>query len=103
MVCQPVIFLFISFKNLALVAMNSTINLIGPVLCLKSALDHCKLLLMPDVLGIDGIKITFAQAQVMNGIEYIGFSDPVIPDKTIYAGGKRNLCIFEVLKIQQGQ
>jgi hypothetical protein len=85
---KPVILLLISFENFAFVPVYSAINLVGSVIRLKGSLDHRKFMLMPDVLRINGIKITLAKAQVMNGIQYIGLSNAIVSNKTIYPWGK---------------
>jgi hypothetical protein len=56
---------------------------------------------VPDILAIDNIKIRFADRQIVNGIEQVGFSDAVVPDKAIYLFRKRKISVFIIFKIKQ--
>jgi hypothetical protein len=65
--------------------------------------DREKIFLMVDVLRINGIEITFAKRQVMNGIEQIGFSGAVSSNETIDLIGKVKICFAVVLEICDAQ
>ncbi len=56
---------------------------------------------MSNVLAIDGVKVTFAEGQVVNSVEKIRFSDPVRAGKTIDAFGQNCLIISIILEIKE--
>jgi hypothetical protein len=39
---------------------------------------------MPDIITIDIHKVTFGKGEIMDSIQKIGFSNSIIPYKTIY-------------------
>lgn len=39
-----------------------------------------------NALGVDGSEIAFGEGEVVDGIEEIGFSGPVVADKTVKLG-----------------
>jgi len=43
--------------------------------------------------------MAFAKREIMNGIQQIGLSHSVIPEKTIYFGRERNFCLENVFPV----
>ena len=84
MVGQPFIFLMVYFKNFPVIGLLYTGNNIRTVTIFQvSAMNAEEVFVMPDILGINRVEIAFAKRQVMDGIQQVCFSSPVITDKTI--------------------
>src|SRR5690554_858810 len=71
------------FQYFFLSFFKATNNLVGSVFFNKFSVNYEKLLLMFYVLNSDRIKITFSVSQMINAVEYVGFSDAVTTDKTV--------------------
>jgi hypothetical protein len=100
--CQPFIFPLIAFEDLIPVMMNAAEDLIRMISMPEYTLDKCKFLVMPDILRIYGVKITFAKAEIMNGIQNIGFTNTVVPYKAIDTGRETYFNFLKILKVNQG-
>jgi len=68
----------------------------------KYTLDNGKFLIMPDILSIYSIEIAFAETEIMDGIKDIGFTNTVVPDKTINTGREFYFNLFKIFKVNQG-
>ena len=55
---------------------------------------------MVDVLAGNGVEITFSEGKMIDTVEDIGFSDPVIPHYTIYLSVKMKFCRCKILVIE---
>jgi hypothetical protein len=58
-------------------------------------------LIVVDVLRIDGIEIAFAKRQVINGIKQVSFTGGIVPYKTIHFWRKREFGYFVILEIMK--
>ena len=47
------------------------------------ALEHAHLLAILYQLAVRRIDVTFAERQVMDGVQQVGFPHPVVPEKAI--------------------
>jgi hypothetical protein len=56
---------------------------------------------MPDIQTIGIGEKTFAERKVINGIQDIGFSNPIISHETVDFGTKFQRSILVIFKIQQ--
>jgi hypothetical protein len=54
---------------------------------------------MPDVLGINRIQIALAERQVMDRIQQIGLSNPVLTHKAIDLGTQLKISLLIILEI----
>ena len=57
---------------------------------------------MPDILRVNGIEVTFAKREVMNGIQQVGLPSPVIAYETIDLVGELKRCFAVILEVGQG-
>jgi hypothetical protein len=84
MVGKPLIFLFVQEESLSLVSFLDALDKLGIVPVTHERAVDCEIILVvADILGIAGIKVALAEGQVMDRIEKVGLSHPVIPCKTI--------------------
>jgi hypothetical protein len=84
MIGKPVIFFFVQQKFLPVVSFLDALNMIRRIVITDAGTMYGEIiLLVPDILAINGIEVTLAERKVMNGIQKVGFPDPVIPDKTV--------------------
>jgi len=100
MLRQFVILFFIPLELFPLPATDSTKDLLFTPLIVIVTLQHAHILTIVDQLGIGRIDVAFAKREIMNGIQQIGLSHSVIPEKTIYFGRERNFCLENVFIIE---
>jgi len=81
--------------------MNAAKDLLRFLFIEKQSLNHCKFLIMADILSIYRVEIALAQTEVMNSIEQVGFTNAVIAYKAIDARRKSDLCCFNIFKVNQ--
>ena len=87
MIGQAGIFLFIPLELFLLPALHTAINLFRRTVgSLIEALDDKELLIMADVLRIDGITRTLTKLKEINGIEQIRFPHAILSEKTVQLG-----------------
>jgi hypothetical protein len=100
MIGHTVIFLSIEQELLPVIpflnAFYQVMRFIVPDVC---SVNGKEILLMTDVLGIDGIKITFAKRKIMDRIEKVGFPYPVISNETVDFIGKGKFRFGIIFKI----
>ncbi len=101
MVRKAVVFLFVQFKLLALVAFLGAIYHILRIAFGNGSLHHKEIGSVQYVLRINRVKITLAQRQVMYGIQQVGFSFAVVARKAIYLFAEAQFLIGVVLKIDK--
>jgi hypothetical protein len=65
-------------------------------------LDQKMLLSMPYVMCINRVEITLGHGQIVDRIQQVGLSGPVIPHKTIDLPAEGELKLVIVLEIQKG-
>jgi len=51
------------------------------------------------ILRVNGIKVTFAKAQVMDCIKDVCLANPIIAYNAIQSRRKAEFCLFKILKI----
>ena len=100
MVGKALIFFFIQKETFALVPfLNALHQFRAVVLASEAAINNKKILAMPYVLSIGGIKKTFTEREIMDGIEEIGLAYPVISREAIDLVGKDQIGLPVVLEI----
>ena len=68
---------------------------------LKQAFDHKLAFALPYVLGVHAIEGTFGKAQVVNGIQYIGFAHPILSQEEVYLAVESKVCPFIIFKVEK--
>ena len=68
----------------------------------KYTLNKRKIPIMPDILGIYSIEITFTETEIMDGIQDIGFTNTVVSYKAIDAWREFYFNFFKILEVNQG-
>jgi hypothetical protein len=100
---QPGIVFFIPLKLFSFIPLDSAVNIFLFPVIVKFSLYDAKISIMFNILAIDGIEITFAQGQVMNGIQDICLSNPIRSNKAINPVAKLYFNLIIVLEIYQGK
>ena len=54
-----------------------------------------------NVLLVGVAKIAFGEAEIINGIQHIGFTDSVVSYQAVYLSGKQKLSLWVVLKLEE--
>jgi len=83
--------------------LNTTMDFLLKLFSHVIPLDKKMFFPMTDILGIHGIKIAFGHGQVINGIQKIGFTGPIIPNETVDLLAERQLKLIIILEIYQGK
>ncbi|MPM70582.1 hypothetical protein SDC9_117537 [bioreactor metagenome] len=83
MIRQAFILFFIAFELLLLFTLHSAINIFLFTVFHIVALNHKKFSLMMYVLRIDRVGVALAKGKVINRIQHIGFSHPVVADEAV--------------------
>jgi hypothetical protein len=55
---------------------------------------------MPDILGIRNVKIALAEGQIIDGIQQVGLSNPIVAYETIYLSGETQGGLTKIFIIQ---
>ena len=76
-------------------------NLFFSIILFKCPFYKEKVLTMGNILGCYGIEIAFAQCQVVNGIQDVGFSNTIIPNKTVDFAVKFEFSGFKILVVNE--
>jgi hypothetical protein len=54
---------------------------------------------MKNILAVNGVEITFAERQIINGIEQIGFARTIVTGKTVGSFIEQELRLMIVFKV----
>ena len=102
MVGQAFILFLVAAEHLFLVTFQSAVDTLISALQFERTLHHEEVLVMPDVLAFDGVEIALAEGQVMDGVEQVGLSLPIITGKDVHAMVKLQAGLAVILKIYKG-
>ena len=96
---QLIISFLIFLKHFFLPPFHSTINrqFFSPAFVFS--LHNEKRFFVPDILQIGQVKITFTHGKVINSIQDIGLSNPIISDETIETGSKSQGRLCDIFKV----
>ena len=83
--------------------LDTTVNLFRKFFPRVFPLQKEMFLPMPDIVGVNRVKITFCQGEIIDGIKKVGFPGTVIPNKTIDLLAKRQLQLVVIFKIYKGK
>ena len=103
MVPQSIVYLPVALDDLFLPLARTDHDLLILALFLEHAVYHKEILTVPDVLAGDWVEIAFSERQMIDGIQYVGLTHPVIPHQAIDLGIEIQLQGIEVLVVDQGQ
>jgi hypothetical protein len=77
-------------------------DLLGQVLALVFPLYEEMLLSVPDILGINGVKVTLGHGEIIDGIQQVGLACTVIPNETIDPAAERQFELVVILEVDEG-
>ena len=100
MIGYLLVLLSIPFKYLFVSGLYATVYLLSFVSSVVFTLNYKEILSISYIMHIYCIKSTLTQRQIINSIQYIGFPNTIITDKTINLWTKLQRCLFIILKIQ---
>src|SRR5690606_3729153 len=103
MFAELVIGFIISLDHLFLSTFCAYHYLLLPFLFKEFTFHHKKICIVVDVLGGDGVEITFTESQMVYAVQHIGFPHPIVPYDTIDLGVKFQICRFYILVIEKGE
>ena len=84
-----------------MVTFLNTLDMVGRIIVSDTgSVDGEIILLVADVLAVDGVEVALAEGKVMNRIQQVGLTNPVIPDKTIDLVGELVISLGIILKIR---
>ena len=83
---QPGIFRVVDFEGLFLTGLDGAMHLQWPFSLFKTAPQRKVGLSVPNMVGIAGVEVAFGGAEVVDGVQYIGFSRPILAHKGIETG-----------------
>jgi hypothetical protein len=101
MMGQPFILPLVAFEDLVPVVVDTAQDIVGFTTHGKCSLNHCKFLVMADILGINRIEIAFAQAKIVNGIKQVCFSHAIFAHETIDPGRESYFSFRNVFEIYE--
>jgi hypothetical protein len=55
---------------------------------------------MPNILRIGNVKIALTEGQIIDGIQQVGFSNPVVANETVYLSGEAQGGLPKIFIIQ---
>ena len=67
------------------------------------ALDHRHVLVVGDVLAIDGVVRRFGEAQVVDSVQYVGLALPIEPNETVEFVRETELRFTDILVVDYGK
>ena len=67
------------------------------------ALDHRHVLVVGDVLAIDGVVRRFGEAQVVDSVQYVGLALSVEPNETVELVREAELRFTDILVVDYGK
>jgi hypothetical protein len=98
---QLAVFLLVSLELLFLSTLQPTIHLFGVALIGKiTTLNNKEVLIMLDILRVNGVGGTLAKRKIVHCIQQIGLPHPVLSDETIHLGREIQLHLLQILIIQ---
>jgi hypothetical protein len=98
---QTSVELVVAFELLFGTSLDAATHTLFHIQALKITLHQHEGLAMRDVLGIDGVEITLAKAQIMDGIENIGLSTSVVAKEAIHLRTQLQICTSVVFEVNQ--
>jgi hypothetical protein len=99
MIGQPIVGFPVSSENLTLIEFETAVYILVARLPLVASLNHKKLFPVAEHLPVTRVKGAFAHRKVVNGIQQVCFSLPVVANKAVNLGVKFQLNLakrFEV-------
>ena len=67
------------------------------------ALDHRHVLVVGDVLAINGVVRRFGEAQVVDSVQYVGLALPIEPNETVELVREAELRFTDILVVDYGK
>ena len=102
MICKAFVDFGIAFNDLLLSFFCANDHFFFAVIFVIKPIYDKEVGFMIDILTRDRIKITLAKRKVVNGVEYIDFSQPICSDKAVDFGVKIEGFSDEVFVINKG-
>jgi hypothetical protein len=77
-------------------------NFFGLVIYVVPALNNGYIGAVPDILRVEQVSMAFAERQVINRIEQVGFTHAIVSQKAINLGRQTQIGLLNVFIIQYG-